>query len=245
MSRSLKTRKPRTVEVRQLHSMLEDELTARQRRRAEAIVRHAAGLEAAEIARALEVHVNTAYSHLRAFERFGVASVRQRLRGGAPVHILPQQIAEIRRLAETPPSDVGLPFGRWSLAKWREYLLKRRVVRAISREHRRRGRRKGGCAFGASGARSSATPLAAARSWRESAGSGSICPAEACGCLSTSSRFQSRPMAGVASRRPSGSYWRRRRRRAAFSLCSSPTRSRLGGAVGPSPMARAPSTCVA
>jgi hypothetical protein len=52
MPRSLKTRQPRTVEVRQLHSMLEDELTARQRRRAEAIVLHAAGLEAAEIARA-------------------------------------------------------------------------------------------------------------------------------------------------------------------------------------------------
>ena len=144
MPRSLKTRKLRTVEVRQLHSMLEDELTARQRRRAEAIVLHAAGLEAAEIARALEVHVNTVYSDLRAFERFGVASVRQRLRGGAPVHILPQQIAAIMHLAETPPGDVGLPFGRWSLAKLRAYLLKRRVVRAISREHLRRVLRKGG-----------------------------------------------------------------------------------------------------
>jgi hypothetical protein len=52
-------------------------------------------------------------------------------------------------------------------------------------------------------------------------------------------------MAGVASRRPSGSCWRRRRRRAAFSICSSPTRSILGGAVGPSTTARVPSTYVA
>ena len=120
MPRSLKTRKPRTGEVRQLHFMLEDELTARQRRRAEAIVLHAADLEAAEIARALEVHVNTVYSDLHAFAHFGVASVRQHLRGGAPVRIWPQQTAEILRLAETPPGDVGLPFGRWSLAKLRD-----------------------------------------------------------------------------------------------------------------------------
>jgi transposase len=243
MPRSLTTRKPRTGEVRQLHSLLEDELTARQRRRAEAIVLHAAGLEAAEIARALEVHVNTVYSDLQAFEPFGVASVRQRLRGGAPVHILPQQTAEILRLAETPPGDGGLPFGRWSLAKLREYLIKRRVVRALSREHLRRVLRKGGCAVGASSASASARTLAATRSWHESAGSGSSCPAAACGCASTSSRFQSRPMAGGASRRPSGSCWRRRSRRAACSLCSSPPRSILGGAGGPAPTARAPSTC--
>ena len=245
MPRSLKTRKPRIVDVRQLHSLLEDQLTARQRRRAEAIVLHAAGLEAAQIARALDVHVNTTDSDLQAFARFGVASVRQPLRGGAPARILPQQTAEILRLAETPPGEVGLPCGRWSLAKLREYLIKHRVVRAISREHLRRVLRKGGCACGASSASSSATPLAAARSWRGSAGSGSICPAAAYCCSSTSSRFRSRPMAGVASHRPSGSCWRRRRRRVAFSLCSPPTRSIQGGAVGPSTTARAPSTCVA
>jgi transposase len=245
MPRSLKTRKPRTVEVRQLHSLWEDELTARQRRRAEASVLHAAGLEAAESARALAVHGTTVYSDLRAVARSGVASVRHRLRGGAPGHILPQQSAESLRLAETPPGAVGLPFGRWSLAPLREYLLKRRGVRALSREHLRRVLRNGGGAFGASSASSSATPRAAARSWRASAGSGSIRPAEACCCFSTSGRFQSRPRAGGASRRPRGSYWRRRRRRAAFSLCSSPTRSGRGGAVGPSTTARAPSTCVA
>ena len=224
MPRSLKMRKPRTVEVRQLHLALEDDLTARQRRRAEAIVLHTAGLGAAEIARALEVHVNTVYSDLWAFDHFGIASVRQRLRGGAPVRLSTTQIAEILRLAEIPPGDVGVPFGRWSLAKLREYLITRRVVRAISREHLRRVLRKGGCAFGASSASSSATTLDAMRSWHESAGSGAICPAEACCCSSTSSRSRSKPTAGAASLRPSGLCWRRHRRRAASSLCSPPTR---------------------
>jgi hypothetical protein len=59
MPRSLNARRPHPVEVRQLHSAMEQELTPRQRRRAEALVLHAAGVEAAEIARALDVHVNT------------------------------------------------------------------------------------------------------------------------------------------------------------------------------------------
>jgi transposase len=245
MPRFLKTRKPRTSEVRQLHSLLEDEFTARQRRRAEAIVRHAAGLEAAEIARALEVPVTTVYSDLQAFAQFGVACVRQHLRGGAPVRIWPQQTAELLRLAEPPPGEVGWPCGRGSLATRREYRITRRVGRAISREPRRRVRRTGGGAFGASSASASATPLAAARSWREAAGSGTIGPAEACWGSSTSSRCRSRPMAGAASRRPRGSCWRRRGRRVACSLCSPPTRSMQGGAVGPATTARAPSPCVA
>ena len=105
MPRSLTARRPHPVEVRQLHSAMEKELTPRQRRRAEALVLHAAGLR-----------------------------------------------SEMVRLAETLPAEMGLPYGRWSLSKLREYLLKRRVVKAISREHLRRELRKGGCAFGVSNA---------------------------------------------------------------------------------------------
>jgi transposase len=152
MPRSLNARRPHSVEVRQLHSAMEKDLTPRQRRRAEALVLHAAGLEAAEIARALDVHVNTIYSDLRAFEQHGMASVEHRLRGGPPTRITETQRVEMVRLAETPPAELGLPYGRWSLSKLREYLFKRRVVKAISREHLRRVLRKGGCAFGVSNA---------------------------------------------------------------------------------------------
>lgn len=147
MPRSVKVRKPRAAEIHHLHAALEQDLTARQRRRAEALMLYAAGLEAATIAQALDSHVNTIYSDLRAFERDGVACIRQRLRGGAPVRLTETQRADILRLADMPPSHVGLPYGRWSLSKLREYLLRHRLVKAISREHLRRVLKKGGSAF--------------------------------------------------------------------------------------------------
>lgn len=152
MPRSLKVRKPRPSEIRQLHEALEQELTARQRRRAEVLAMSAAGLEAADIARALDIHVNTVYSDLQAFDRYGLGCLHQRLYGGAPARIANAQRAEILQLANTPPTDVGLPYGRWSLAKLRHSLLEHRVVKAISREHLRRVLKKGGSVFGASNA---------------------------------------------------------------------------------------------
>ena len=112
-----------------------------------AIVLYAAGLEAVEIASALGVHIKTVYSDLGAFDARGVACVHEPLRGGAPARISAEQREEIVRLAETSPGEQDLPFGRWSLSKLREYLIKHRVVKAISREHLRRVLRKGGCAF--------------------------------------------------------------------------------------------------
>ena len=152
MPRSLRVRQWRASEIRQLHEVLESELSARQRRRAEVLLLHAAGVEASTIARMLDSHVNTVYADLRAFEREGLACVAQPLRGGAPVRLTLAQRDTILRLAETPPSAVGLPYGRWSLAKLREYLLSQRVLKAISREHLRRVLKKGGCSFAMSNA---------------------------------------------------------------------------------------------
>ncbi|MGA9923653.1 MAG: hypothetical protein WBQ29_09635, partial [Isosphaeraceae bacterium] len=36
------------------------------------------------------------------------------------------------------PTTLGLPLGRWSLAKLRAYLIRQRIVPTISREHLRR-----------------------------------------------------------------------------------------------------------
>jgi transposase len=147
MPRSLTIRKPLPAEIRQLHHLLAKPLPARQQRRVEAILFYAAELEASEIAQTLGVHVNTVYADLRAFEQEGVASIHSQQRGGAPGRIPEAQRAEIRRLAELSPGDVGVPYGRWSLAKLRSYLLKHRVVKAISREHLRRLLKEGGCDF--------------------------------------------------------------------------------------------------
>ena len=147
MPRPLTVRKPRRAEIDYLNTVLEQKLTPGQRRRAEVLVLYAAGLEGTDIARVLAIHANTVYSDIRAFEDHGLDCVHHRLRGGAPVRIAEAQRAKILSLAETPPGEVGLPYGRWSLSKLREYLLEHRIVPAISREHLRQVLKKGGSAF--------------------------------------------------------------------------------------------------
>lgn len=147
MPRPLTVRKPRRAEVDYLNTLLEQELTARQRRRAEVLVLYATGLDGADIAQALAIHVNTVYADLKAFEHEGLECVHQRRHGGAPVRIGKAQRAEILRVAQAPPGEVGLPYGRWSLSKLRRYLIEQRIVGAVSREHLRQVLKKGGCAF--------------------------------------------------------------------------------------------------
>jgi len=96
-----------------------------------------------DIARLLEVHVHTTYADLHAFQQQGLDSVHQPRRAGAPAGLSDVQVQTIWRLAQTPPYELGLPYGRWSLAKLRAYLIRQRVLHKISREHLRRLLKKG------------------------------------------------------------------------------------------------------
>jgi transposase len=156
MARPLTIRQPHTAEIRQLHKVLEETLTPGQRRRAEAILLYTAGLAAVDIAQWLDVHPNTIYADLHAFGHYGIAAIHHVSRGGAPQEITPAQEAEIQRLAELPPYTLGLPYGRWPLAKLRAYLIQQHVLKTISREHLRRVLKKGGCTFVGSSANCSA-----------------------------------------------------------------------------------------
>jgi hypothetical protein len=69
--------------------------------------------------------------------------------------ITAEQRSEMLRLAETAPTELGLPWGRWSLAKLRDYRRRSKLVRALSREHLRRLLQKGACIYAGSGASSS------------------------------------------------------------------------------------------
>ena len=168
MPRPLTVRKPRRAEIDYLNTVLEQELTVGQRRRAEVLVLHAAGLEGTDIARVLDVHVNTVYADLKAFARDGIDCVHHRLRGGAPVRIMATQRTEILRLAQASPGEVGLPYGRWSLAKLCQYLIAHRIIRAISREYLRQVLKKGGCGFVTSPANSAVMTRDGVLSWRVS-----------------------------------------------------------------------------
>ena len=163
MARSLTIRQPYTAEIRQLHKVLEEALTPGQRRRAEAILLYAAGLTAVDIAHLLDVHPNTIYADLHAFGHYGMAAVHHLGHGGPLPGLTPAQEAEIQRLAEMPPDTLGLPDGRWSLAKLRTYLIQHRLLKTISREHRRRVLKKGGCIFVGSSANCSALIPSVAR----------------------------------------------------------------------------------
>ena len=168
MPRALAIHKPTPTEIRELNKLLEEGLKPRQRRRAEAILLYATGMTAIDIARFLDAHVNTIHADLRAFDYQSLNSVRQSPLSGAPTRIDAVQRAEILRLADSAPYELGLPYGRWSVEKLRQYLLKHRVVKAISHEHLRRLLKKGDSTFAESGAKSSAMTPKGRRFWAES-----------------------------------------------------------------------------
>lgn len=151
MTRSLKVRKPTIAQLRQLNEWVEEAEQPWQRRRASIVAYYATGLNAQEIAAAVEVHPNTVYAVLHAFDRRGIAAIREPPSPGAPGRIGSGQAAEICRLADTPPDELGLEYGHWSLANLCTYLIRQRVVQSISREHLRRLLKKGASISAASG----------------------------------------------------------------------------------------------
>ena len=152
MSRSLKIRPPRPGAIRQLLALVEEPLEGSPQRRAQAILLHHEGMSATDIATTLEVHVNTIYADLHAFDRHGLATVHRVCSRGAPARLTPEQRAEICRIADQSPQEVGLSYGRWSLSKLRTYLKRQGIVPSISRKHLWRVLKKGGSTCAASSA---------------------------------------------------------------------------------------------
>jgi transposase len=156
MARSLKIRKPRRAEIRRLEALLAETDHPFIQRRAQAILFYGAGLTAVDIAAALQVDPRTIYRDLQAFGQAGLACLQPPASGGALPRLQAEQVAALWRLAETPPLELGLPYGRWTLGKLRAYVRQARLIKEISREHLRRLLKKGGCIFGGSSARLSA-----------------------------------------------------------------------------------------
>ena len=71
---------------------------------------------------------------LHALGMHGVAAVPPVGGGGAPQRITGAQLADMGRLADIPPYELGLPYGRWSLAQFRDYLIRHRGLPPGSRE---------------------------------------------------------------------------------------------------------------
>ena len=157
MSRSLSLRKLLAKEFRLVNKVLAEAETVRVRRRAEAILLYDAGLSAIEIAQVLGAHPNTIYADLHAFDREGIECLKAPASPGPAVRLSAAQVAQILRLADLAPYELGLPYGHWSLQKLCDYLSAQRVVKHLSREHLRRLLKKGGFACGGSSASCSVT----------------------------------------------------------------------------------------
>ncbi|MBI4445754.1 MAG: helix-turn-helix domain-containing protein [Acidobacteria bacterium] len=150
MSRSLNVRQPRPREIRQLLEFVEEPLESATQRRAQAILLHHEGMNATEIAATLQVHVNTIYTDLHAFDADGIRAVSQSRAPGVPAQLTGGQTAELCRIADQSPQEFGLCYGRWSLSKLRTYLIRQGIVNKISRKHLWRVLKKGGYASGGS-----------------------------------------------------------------------------------------------
>lgn len=139
MTRSLTIRKPTAAERRRLQTILEERADEQVCRRAEAILSYADGWDAQEIARFLQVHPNTIYADLHAFDEQGLACLHPLPTGGAPAQITPEQGETMRSWAEQTPEEMGLSEGRWTLATFRDFLVQRqRLLPHLSLEHLRR-----------------------------------------------------------------------------------------------------------
>lgn len=219
MSRTLKVRQPRPAEIRRLLQWIEEPLDTPQQRRSQAILLYHDSMSATEIAMTLQAHVNTILADLHAFDQQGLSSVTQVHQRGVSPRLTPAQKAEICRLADQAPSELGLPYGRWSLSKLRTYLLRQRLVKTLRREHLRRILKKGGSPADEFNASSSVVTPSARRFWPAFVGAGGICPRRVPCSSSISNRWWSKPMADDAIPRPSAWSWSAGKRPGVVSTC--------------------------
>ena len=219
MTRPLTIRQPTMAERFQLQSVMEYTDAPQLHRRAEALLLYAEGLNAVEIAQALQVHVNTIYTDLHAFKHEGLRCLKPFARGGAPARITHKQQEVIWRLAEREPLEFGLPYGRWSLANFREFLIKtNHVLKRISREHLRELLKKNRFVFSVFSANSLVMTRNAERFYPVFAESFCICLRTASCSSLMSSRWSSSTMAVGATAPRSGWSWSVVKRRAVGSI---------------------------
>ena len=89
-------------------------------------------MAAAQIAVVLQTDENQVRRVIAEFNSDGMDSLRPPTGGGHPRRIDDATKERVRAIALARPGDLGEPGTRWSLTRLRRYLIRRRVVRAIS-----------------------------------------------------------------------------------------------------------------
>jgi len=103
-------------------------------KRVEIIIASSKGMAVTEIARLYHCSQEHIRQVIRKFNKEGLKALYPKRGGGRLKQISPEQEAYILEMALTPPKVLGLPFTQWSLSKLRSELIKRKIVKDISRE---------------------------------------------------------------------------------------------------------------
>jgi transposase len=116
--RPLSDDEAKTIE-RLAHSRTEP---ARAVERAQMVWRAHRGARVPAIARALGVTEATVRTWLTRFAAAGVDGLKEAPRSGRPPVYRPEEVAEVVAASLTNPTDLGLPFGSWTLDRLTAYL---------------------------------------------------------------------------------------------------------------------------
>jgi transposase len=120
--------------------------------RARIILLAADGLNNCEVARAMDVHIETVRKWRRRWcgaravplAELGVtARLADAARTGTPARITPEQVCRIMALACEAPSASGRPISQWSTTELAAEIMRRGIVEAISPRHAARLLKRG------------------------------------------------------------------------------------------------------
>jgi transposase len=127
--------------VRDLSKTEEDQLQhwarcddASMKHRARVVLLSSQGYRVPEIGSLLEAHPANLRKWIHRFNERGCAGLHTVHSGGPRQRFSAQQRAEIVKLSQSNPRDLGLNFSRWTLHKLAQQAARRGIVEAISHE---------------------------------------------------------------------------------------------------------------
>lgn len=135
MATRIKLRELTIDEGQALQRQLRHGSDAVARKRAAVLLASAAGMRPAQIQGIGLAHGSYVRKLIHAFNAQGLSSVANRYGRGHP-NKFPAAVQErLKEVVVSPPDQLGLPFGQWSLSKLRQYLISQGVITTISLQH--------------------------------------------------------------------------------------------------------------
>lgn len=130
----LYVRSLKIFEGKKIQSLLRHSKNRTVVRRAQVILLSEQGMRVSKIAESTYLHEEYVRRLLRRFNEEGLKLFDERPGRGRPPEFSEETKAEIKEIAQCPPSLLRQPFTRWSLEKLTVYLKKTKVVSSISIE---------------------------------------------------------------------------------------------------------------